>query len=349
MACLRGARYALAPRWHQPLGYSVNPLHTSLRPCLAGSAQRFTQPRLSSRNFHISAFADGCVQSVQNALLHMHIEGIPWHLAIPMLAVSVALVRFPLQAYSGKVIERQSEAAPVINSWRYVVSLGKLQKALRLARERKRILAERKAQDWKTWTPMLGVPFWLVNSEAIRRLCGANGGIFSLLTGNYKETTVSDQTAASSSAVDAVANGVQSVGPSLDLGVYNDAGQLLLDLAAPDPYFILPATLCFTMAYTFWPRTPEMRKLVFDLADSNTAFLPTSTKWRVRLSRATLLMSFAIPVICIQLPSGLFLYWITSMWATQGLNKLTTPEKKIKENAIRPCRKHEEWILRRTV
>ncbi|KAF9877809.1 hypothetical protein CkaCkLH20_04944 [Colletotrichum karsti] len=363
MASLRGARYALASKWHQPVaGFSANPLHASLRPQLRNTARCLAQPRLGARNFSIAAIADAGVEQALAFLINGQVAGGGWVVPILTLSLVTSMMRLPLQKYSETILIRQASVSHYINLWQF---FGKNapQTAIRAARERRRILKEHKAQDWKTYAPFLGFPIWLVSSEAIRRLCGVQGGILSVLTGRYRDTakatsegatSISDQTTTTLvAATDDVSNGAQSLSTVLDLGVYTDTGRLIFDLAAPDPWFIGPAALGITMIITSLPSTAGMKRMVLDIPGTDMTQLPSHTKWKVRLSRAMLAASVVLPFAICQLPSGLFLYWVSSMWWTKLINQIRRsagydPDELVRKYTYKPGR-HEDWLLRRTM
>ncbi|WYZ37332.1 hypothetical protein EsH8_II_000838 [Colletotrichum jinshuiense] len=277
-----------------------------------------------------------------------------WGSTIIFAALAVAIVRTPLQMVAKKIVNKQAEATPLISAWRFQVHASRLKEALQLARIRKRILKERGCQDWKTWAPALGIPIWFFMSEALRRLCGARGGWLSLMTGNYRETakptmdaasSVSEQASvALSSSVEAVSNGIQSLSSAVETGLANGGMLWFTDLTVADPTMLLPVGLMGTMLWSMFPRNKEMRKLVFDIGNSQ-AYMAPGLKWRVRLSRGLLVMSVVVPAACCNLPAGLFLYWISSMMFTQLSGRFVDMALK-NPRVIKPCDKRESWILR---
>ncbi|KAH9239709.1 hypothetical protein K456DRAFT_972107 [Colletotrichum gloeosporioides 23] len=357
MASLRGARHISAPTWRLPAGCSTKPFHTCVRPGLANNTQRFTQHKIGTRRLHIQT-VESCIQLAQDHMVSLHLAGLDWLTAIFGLALIPAALRVPLTIYSTRISVRQSKLNPLVQAWNHTVrSPTRIQKVLDVARERKRIYRERGVQEWKNLAPMLTIPFWLVNTEAIRRVCGANGGLLSLITGSYREATqsdgegaaiISDQTAA---ALSAASDGIQSAATALDTGVYYAPGELLCDIAArSDPLLLWPSLLAATMVTSFWPQGNEMKRLVFGLS-TDLKLLPPSTRWRVRLSRAALLVGAVAPFTLCQLPVGLFWYWISSFWAGHALRWFAqlftgSPEKAIRENKVVPCRNFEPMFLK---
>ncbi|KAH0442225.1 hypothetical protein CcaCcLH18_01663 [Colletotrichum camelliae] len=357
MASLRGARHISAPTWRLSPGCSAKPFHACFRPGLANNAQRFNQHNIGTRRLHIQA-VENCIQLAQDHMVSLHLAGLDWLTAIFGLALIPAALRVPLTIYSTRLSVRQSKLNPLVQFWNHTIhSPTRLQKAVDLAREKRRIYKEQGVQEWKGLAPMLTIPFWLVNTEAIRRVCGANGGLLSLISGRYRGTAqpdgegaafISDQAAA---ALSAASDGIQSAATALDTGVYYATGQLLFDIAArSDPLLLWPSLLAATMVSSFWPQGEEMKRLVFGLS-TDLKLLAPGTRWRVRLSRAALVVGAVGPFTLCQLPMGLFWYWISSMWAGHAFRWFAqrftgSPEEAIKKNKVTPCRNRESMFLR---
>ncbi|GKT49973.1 mitochondrial inner membrane protein oxa1-1 [Colletotrichum spaethianum] len=359
MASLKAARCAIVPGLRQPLGLSTaNSLSQSafLRPTLRPMAPHSIQRTTGARNISMGAYVENSVQATGEALIWLNSLGSTghWGTTIIFAAFAVAVVRTPLQMIAKHIVNKQTETMPLLNAWRFQFRANRLSGALQLARTRKRLLKERGCQDWKAWAPALGIPIWFLMSETLRRLCGARGGWLSLLSGNYKDTTqpavgaaaasVPEQAStALSSSVEAVSNGLQSLGSTVEAGMANGGMLWFTDLTVADPTMALPGILMLTMGYTMFPKQEEMRKLVFDFGNSQ-AYMTPGLKWRVRLQRGLLVSAILVPALCSNLPAGLFVYWIASMAFTQVSGKVVDRVFP-KPHTVQPCRHREPIIL----
>ncbi|OLN92040.1 Mitochondrial inner membrane protein oxa1-1 [Colletotrichum chlorophyti] len=359
MASLRVARHAFAPSNRQPLGLAAaSPYSASLRPHpISATPQAFRRNNdVSARSFHVYPYIDSAINSTCDGLIWLNsLSAAPhWGSTIVAAALGVALIRVPLHLSSKYIANRQAESTPLISAWRHMISADRLSAALQLARIRKRIAKERGCQDWKAYGPVLGIPAWFLMSESLRRLLGAGGGWLSLLTsGNKKNTESAGEAAKSvseyastawSSSTDVVSKHAQQLSDAVE--AMTSGGFLwFTDLTVADPtMFGLPLILAGTMSYSFWPKDKYMRELVFDTQGA-TEYLPPAVKWRVRLTRALLCTGVVVPALCVQLPAGLFLYWITSMWFNTFFSKIIDKSYK-SPNIIKPCKNYERRTLR---
>ncbi|GKT57130.1 mitochondrial export translocase Oxa2 [Colletotrichum tofieldiae] len=307
----------------------------------------------------MGAYVESSVQATGEALIWLNsCSSGHWGTTIIFAAFAVAVARTPLQMIAKHIVNKQAEAMPLLNAWKFQFRANRLSEALQLARTRKRLLRERGCQDWKAWAPALGIPIWFLMSETLRRLCGARGGWLSLLSGNYKDTAQSttDAVAAAaaaslpeqasttlSSSVEAVSDGLQSLSSTVEAGMANGGMLWFTDLTVADPTMALPGILMLTMGYTMFPKQEEMRKLVFDFGNSQ-AYMTPGLKWRVRLQRGLLVSAVIVPALCSNLPAGLFVYWIASMAFTQVSGKVVDRVFP-KPHVIQPCRTREPIIL----
>ncbi|KAK1962337.1 hypothetical protein LY78DRAFT_586805 [Colletotrichum sublineola] len=303
----------------------------------------------------MGAYIESSVQATGEALvwLNSFSSAGHWGTTILFAAFAVAVVRMPLQMITKHIVNKQAEAMPLVNAWKFQLGPDRLSHALQLARTRKRLFKERGCQNWKAWAPALGIPIWFLMSETLRRLCGARGGWLSLLSGNYKDTAQPTVDAAASLSehastplslsVQAVSDGLQSLSSTVEAGMANGGMLWFTDLTVADPTMALPGILMFTMGYAMFPRQEEMRKLVFDLGNSQVYMTP-GLKWRVRLQRGLLVSAVLVPALCSNLPAGLFLYWIASMSFSQVSGKvidMVFPQPP----AVQPCRRREPIVL----
>ncbi|KAF6840431.1 Mitochondrial inner membrane protein oxa1-1 [Colletotrichum plurivorum] len=274
MTSMRATRLVLGPR---------SPFHASLRPKLGAANQRFTQATAVPRRFFVGsvgAAADGAVQICESVLLGLG-SGLGWTFAIPTAALMVACLRLPIRKHTEMIMLRQADTMPLLTAWKRQIGYSSHQQVKQVWNEQKRIFRERGIQSWKvTAPPLLTLPVWLAVSEALRRLCGYGSGMLSLIIPEASKTktpdpndafSVIDQAVAAlspvdaASAVDTLSNSAQSAASAIDMGVYSQSGQLIIDWAAADPTgYTLPAMLCITMLWGSLPLDKPTRELVFN-------------------------------------------------------------------------------------
>ncbi|OHE97603.1 hypothetical protein CORC01_07018 [Colletotrichum orchidophilum] len=349
MASLKAARCAMTPGLRQFVGFSsARPLTASLRPHL------IPKQTIGARNFSVGAFVNSSVEATAQAVVSLHSMNATgnWTGTIVFSALIVALARMPLQMVARRIIRQQRRVPPFEYAWRHEVQGTRLSRSIQVAQIRKRLLKERGCQDWKTWAPALGVPVWYLMSEALRRLCGSHGGILSLLTGNYKDNETSASVASASvseQASTAASSSTEAVSSSLDSlssvaeEMANGGILWFTDLTVADPTLLLPVMLMGTLGWSMFP-TGKMRNHVFDIGKSQ-EFMPPGLKWRVRLRRGLLVTAILIPAVCLNLPAGIFVYWISSMLFGQISGKIM--EKLYgKEHVFQPAPVTERFSLR---
>ncbi|KAF3349612.1 hypothetical protein VDGL01_03169 [Verticillium dahliae] len=292
-----------------------------------------------TRQLSFGTAVNSSVQLAQDALISLHSTiGLPWWLAIPAFALGFTLtLRLPLQIYSRKIILGQRKLLPFTSSWRarhLNVHKGPYV-AIQQGKTLRRIYRERGVQSWKIWVTLFSIPPWLLVPEAIRRLSGASGGILSLITGNYKNGHPELATAPAQQAVIAAPGESDNFTAEPVLGSLGDApstgvleslqtaatqiepsmttGGILWfpDLSAPDPYGLLPMAMAGLLCYTWIPKTAAGRAAMFNLSNKLSSSLETSG-WRWRLRRTAFVASLLLPMAAMNLPSGMFVYWVSS-------------------------------------
>ncbi|KAF6816808.1 inner membrane protein COX18 [Colletotrichum sojae] len=309
----------------------------------------------------VGAAADGAVQICESALLGLG-SGLGWTFAIPTAALMVACLRLPITKHTEMILLRQADTMPLLTAWKLQIGYSSSQQVKLVGKEQKRIFRERGIQGWKARAPpLLTLPVWLAMSEALRRLCGYGHGMLSLIIPEASKTktpdpnnasSVTDQAAAAlppvdaATAVDTLSNSAQSAASAIDMGVYSQSGQLIIDWAAADPTgYTLPAMLCITMLWSFLPLDKPMRDLVFNI--SKTTNLVPRQYWRVLLHRALLVFALAMPFAAAQTPAGILVYFITSMGLTGLITRRTHAKiERYKRSVIRQCTRYEPFVLR---
>jgi inner membrane protein COX18 len=270
------------------------------------------------------------------------VTGTPWYITFPLAALTVNLVvRLPVTIYSRKLEQKRTHLTPLFWAWnsRHSEDIiranpGQPAAGLTAAIQKKSLASERSiskdhgVQAWKIHYlgAITAFPFFITVIQGVRRLCGAGGGLFTLvsnplpsLTGGKRDgesVVPADTTLASTQPVDHAAaqagvpvatapeplnSDLLGYEPSLSGG-----GCLWFpDLTVADPTYALPYMLSAAMLYVVLPRKIDHIRRLLD---------PTATDvgWRTRFHRALLVVSLALGPLTMHLPAALHLYWISS-------------------------------------
>ncbi|KAM0556017.1 hypothetical protein ACHAPJ_005998 [Fusarium lateritium] len=237
--------------------------------------------------------------------------GVPWYVAIPLLAVGVnAAFRFPLQLYSARLREKRNELSPLITAWarRHAFErryddlhlpdrIQNLRLASAIEKSRKRILKTWGLQRWKGMAPLLGAIPFITVSEALRRKAGAPVGWISNSIGLGS------------------ADSLTSASNMFDESLVNGGCLWFTDLSAADPFYGLPLICSGILFWSTWARMDkeQLRALLQIRPDGNTLAMPRIQQ----LLGRTLLTVPILPLLFADLPSAIFLYWGTSFALTR--------------------------------
>ncbi|KAI1401966.1 hypothetical protein F4819DRAFT_303996 [Hypoxylon fuscum] len=337
--------------------------------------------RSGARSFHIAPTAVAVMQATQGTLLSIHAAThIPWFLMIPLIAAGINLVfRQPSHIYTHKILQRRSRLGLVLRAWswriqRDVVREGippkqqKKEVVKRFQRTTKRIYRSLGLQEWKMYSGVLAVPFWLVGIDSVRRLCGGPMGILgNLLTRTDSDKAItsgtqgSTEAAASSTDISiTAASQISAVDPSAASTVVEHARHLpdpsialegclwFPDLSVADPYHILPLALSVTIVATMLPKTSAGRRQLFGLksADDETSELTPTAQRQLRLRRGLMFLGASIGFVTMDMPAALHLYWLSSSAMQWSMSKALSHFMPIKENTVEMCKGAEANIIR---
>ncbi|KAK7755624.1 hypothetical protein SLS62_002233 [Diatrype stigma] len=280
---------------------------SQLRPPIVPSP--FQSHRQSHRNFHIGPAIGTVLQGSQDLILSFHtVTHTPWFITIPLVSLGVNLLfRLPLNTYIHKIQHRRAKLAPILQAWgtriqreidleRVLPSRRMAEVEARFSRISSRIWKKFGLQDWKLYTNVLGLPFWLIGIDAVRRLCGGPAGILGRLflgagadqtdaaatpavgakpaEGGADNTAMLSGTGASGTPADLVPPGAPLPGGDmLDTVAHTVAESSLAtggvlwfpDLTVPDPWHVLPLTLSAVLVLNLWPKTVAQRQAVFNI------------------------------------------------------------------------------------
>ncbi|KAK7415921.1 hypothetical protein QQZ08_012189 [Neonectria magnoliae] len=317
MSLLPRTAYTLAPRVRLSLIATAPRPGRSPVASFAGSAPC----GLRRRGLHIGAFAGEAIQSTADAFSWVHAStGMPWFLAIPLLAVGVnATIRFPVQLYVAKLRAKRAELTPLVVAWtrrhhNTIVKeqshlperILKLRMAGALEKSRRRMYKDWDVQRWKGFAPLLGIVPFVTISEALRRKCGAPLGWIGQSVGlSNPQSTGSNLGSASA---------------MFDLSLVDGGCLWFMDLTSADPYYGLPIICTSILIWNTWGRmSKDHIRALLSLGVDETQVV-TLTRIQKVLGRIMLMMP-VFPLLFADLPSAIFLYWASS-FGLSGINEL---------------------------
>lgn len=366
-------------------GTQPSPLHPTL--------YSFQGNRQSKRCFHIGPTIATALQGTQDLILSFHhATHTPWFITIPLVALGVNLLfRLPFNIYTQKIQQRRAKLAPILQAWNTRIqrdialegvppSQREAEVKTRFGRTTARIWKKFGLQDWKLYANTLGIPFWLVGIDAIRRLCGGPTGILGhlFLGSGQANTTAAAAAVTEGRAIEKGADDVampSSMGtsenpaglvPAVEPSSGSDIADTIVhaaadpslttggvlwfpDLTVADPWHVLPLALSAILVANVWPKTAAGRQAVFNMAggptESNTR-LDLGMRGRLGLHRGLFVVSLLVGPLTMNLPAALHLYWISSStlsWATQKMLARMYP---VGGNSIQPCKGIELPVIR---
>lgn len=322
-------------------------IRPNVRPFISSSTtaiRRAPTPNVSSspcagrRNFSIA----GTVTATADAFSWVHVNaGVPWYVAIPLLAIGVnATLRFPLQFYVAGLREKRRELNPLVAAWsrRHASTVTmeqgrdvperilRLRIASSIEKSKRRIYKNWGVQRWKGFAPLLSMFPFVTISEALRRKCGAPVGWISQSAGLDSATTTS----------------------MFDPSLVNGGCLWFTDLSAMDPYFGLPIICSGLLIWNTWGKmSKEHLQALISLQPSDPSKVVVLTRLQKLVGR-TMLMIPIMPLLFVDLPSAIFLYWAFSFGLT-GVNdailKRYIPKSEVRLTA-EPKSRHNTPFLR---
>lgn len=324
MSLLRRTAYSISPHARPFLPVTNLPRRSVgiSHPALTNSV---TSPCASRRDFSIASVFGDTVTATADSLSWAHSLGMPWYVAIPLLAVGInATIRFPLQLYARRLREARTPLRPLLLAWgsrhrremadaELSYRIKRLRMSGAIAKSSKRIYKAWGLQRWKSFVPLLGMVPFVTVSEALRRKCGAPLGWISHQIGL--------------SNADSVTAGFGAASSMFDESLVNGGLLWFTDLSSADPYYGLPVICSGILASSIWSKMP-IKELLNILPKDGTDRQFTN-RLQILLGRTLLLMP-ALPILFADLPCAIFLYWSTSFaltWANEFfLTRLVTPK-----------------------
>ncbi|KAI0479526.1 hypothetical protein GGR56DRAFT_385787 [Xylariaceae sp. FL0804] len=344
------------------------------------------------RSIHFSSAVSAALEGSQHLILGLHsVTHTPWFLTIPLVAIGVSLVfRLPFSLYSQKIMQRRAEVhvllqAQVARKAQAIFREGfglsqtprqaqsRIQKTARQAA--RRLYGRLGLQSWRLYSSFLGIPFWLLAIDSIRRLSGGPAGILSQflgraasppqsevdVTGDVKsipshvsDAPLADPSVASSSA--------DLAGQVLDPSLAVEGCLWFTDLTVADPYSILPLALSVMLVTNALPKSYEQKlKLLRPAAKSNcdttkgsegaseiaqdAAQRGESVDWRqssrIGLQRGLVLVAGSIGFLTINFPAAVHLYWLSSAATYFVFSRLIDRLMPVVKSKVKPCKGSE--------
>ena len=317
-------------------------LSTTYRP--GTCSFRHSPPPTQRRPFSVvSAVADS-ITTTQHLWSGLHaLTGTPWYLTIPLVALTINLAtRLPITIYLRTLHRRRMDLQPLMRAWANHLAVvvhsraagpsaspeaKRAKHAALLQKVHRRLCKSIGAQAWKDYANLAILPIWLVNIEALRRLCGGpKGMIGTFLFGRDTQVTATTTT---TTPDDFTADFTPPPPPTTTPPLIPDAATTAADpslalqgclwfpdLTVADPLHILPLALSAVLLVNIVPRSRE--GLLHFLG---TGAAPVT--WRTRLQRSLALVALAIGPVTMDLPAALHLYWISSSAITLAVTELT--------------------------
>ncbi|KAI1084527.1 hypothetical protein F5B20DRAFT_209944 [Whalleya microplaca] len=381
------ARCSPSLRVAVPTSHIARPLRRPLPvPSLGLQRQPRTQQQQpgTRRSIHLQPAVAALVQGSQDAILGLHhLAHTPWFLTIPLVALGIhAVFRLPFHAHQQRLRARRARFGAVLRAW-----AARIQRDLereksvpdagarlretraRYLRAEKRIWRTAGLQGWKLYSSLLGVPFWILGIDSVRRLCGGPKGLLgAFLTGSADDAAASAEVGGGDAAASASSQGPVAVAAGGDVSAVDSAASAVTerisqladpsiatggclwfpDLSVPDPYHILPFALSAMMVSSMLLKPGSGAWALGPGPDDKDKEKVTTRSSRITTGfrRGGLLVAGLIGPLTIDLPAAIHLYWLTSTAANlvtyKVLDRLVPLEKKTYER----CKGHELPVIR---
>ncbi|KAI1471146.1 uncharacterized protein F4812DRAFT_167780 [Daldinia caldariorum] len=298
------------------------------------------------RSFHFQPVAASVIQTAEDAILAFHgLTHIPWFLSIPIVAVGISLAfRVPFNVYIHRINYRRARFTPVLMGWTGRIARDLRRERVKPSHERKETLARHKKlakriyrtvglQDWKLYSNILGLPFWLLGVESVRWICGGPRGLLGhLILGRAEDDATASNTPGdveaaispldvTTAAADQAATAAEHIKNLPDPSIAFEGCLWFPDLSVPDPYHILPVALSSLLVWNMLPKSQAgLRQLAgLNPEDKFIVETPAITRQR-RLRRILIVLCSLIGPMTADLPAALHLYWLS----TAGTQTITS-------------------------
>ncbi|TVY78293.1 Mitochondrial inner membrane protein COX18 [Lachnellula suecica] len=301
------------------------------RPSSSKLSAAFLQLPPSCRAFHASPrpqFLETIVTPAHALFEGIHsFTGLPWAYSIPLTALTIrTFISLPLTWTTRKAIQKHRELDPLLHSWRHLLQKETMNEvghlgpekvnstlAKKMKQKRNEIYARHNCGIWKIFLQGCQLPVFLTAIEALRKMAGAREGLLGLIVASISS---SDTAAAATTAEPELA-----MTHWFEPDFATEGALWFQDLTVADPQMCLPFMLSGAM--------------LLNLLGDNAA--RGSGKWQKRIHRTLLTMAVASGPLLLHVPSGVLVYWTSSMLIAYGQNLLLAKLLPPKE-AILPCK-----------
>lgn len=298
------------------------PSHPLIRitPSLCRSGFHHTIKKPQARSYSkaldgLSKSLDEAINSTCQGIEFFHSFGLPWYTLLPVTAVALRV--FFLGPFfnipARKAQQKYLDIQPLIQQRNEYFKRtlppvtqrsGKMERSaatinLENKRYRRTLMAAFQCGPLLRYRSLFQLPIFLTMSEAIRRLTGAHTSFLGILINNLKFKPTSESLDAASLPL----SQPTWVDPSMKV----EGILWFTDLAAADPYSVLPLSVSAITMFHVWRSSRT----------SNQATFTTSV-----LRRLLLIISAAIFPLTINMPSGIMYYWFFSTLSTAAFSAI---------------------------
>lgn len=234
-------------------------------------------PNASSRRTFISL--PPIIEPIANTITSIHSStGLPWYLLIPSVALAhTVLISLPLRPREQTLAARRMRVGPLFTAWfTKTRSLGVANSTEAAEKEINRI-----QRDLGLTTLRIIAPRFLL----------------------YFPTWFM------------LGNSIRHLAAAGDPSLTTGGCLWFQDLAAPDPYYIIPTLMGSMLIYSNFPKTMDEVRELFD---------PKNINMQIRMKRAVMVATPIIVYLIRDSPAGALLFWLTSIVFSRTLARHTT-------------------------
>lgn len=278
----------------------------------------------SFRSFHASSRPqsfDAIIAPAHALFEGLHnFTGLPWAYTIPLAALTIrTLITLPISIHGRRISLKRREITSVLEAWNHHLRKAAIKEKGHLGpvqtnhtfvttsrQKRLELYRRHGCETWKALAPPLTqLPIFLTAIESLRRMFGMQSGLLGLAS-----ASITGQDAADKSMTD-----------WFEPTMSTEGALWFPDLTIADPMMLLPFMLSGSM--------------LLNLKGGRYSEVQTAGQKRIR--RIFMTIAVVMGPLCLQMPSGILVYWTSSMLFAFGqalvLDKIM-PIKKI----IVPCK-----------
>lgn len=240
------------------------------------------------------------------------LTGLQWAYTIPLTALVIrTFFTLPVSIYTRRVQQKQAELLPVINAWTKTLEKEAMQQSAhlgpvraqavilkKLRKKRKEILKRGGVSNWKNFLPFLHLPVLLIAIETLRMMSGADVGLLGHLASGFSGYSVP------------FISPTSSLTAWFEPTLANEGVLWFKDLTLADPEGRLSYILSGALLMNIW--------------DFGNKAVREPSIWGKRLQRALIAMACVAGPLLSPVPSGILIYWISSVAFAFGQSSLLT-------------------------